>query len=76
MEHIGRLIITLSLIKENPANLPKIKIDDHLIELTECVKFLGVFKDSRLSWKEHINFVLTKLRKVSFLIYKKCSYFR
>ena len=42
----------------------KSKKNSHLIELTECIVYLGVFIDSRLAWKEHINFVLTKLEKV------------
>ena len=34
------------------------------------ITFLGVFIDSRLTWKKHIEYVSSKLRKVSFLLYK------
>ena len=40
------------------------------VEQSDCLKFQGVFIDSRLTWNMHISYVSTKLRKVSFLIYK------
>ena len=53
--------------------IPRIHISNHQIELTDHVRFLGVFIDSRLTWKKHINYISTKLRTVSFLIYKASS---
>ena len=40
---------------------------DKFIERKSCIKYLGVYIDEQLSWKEHIKYVTNKIRKV---IYK------
>ena len=47
-----------------------ISINNHLIVQNDSVKFLGVYIDSRLTWKTHIAYVSSKLRRVSNLLYK------
>ena len=47
----------------------KLSINNHLICKIDSIKLLGVFIDSRLT-KRHIKYVSSKLRKVSFLLYK------
>lgn len=34
----------------------------------ELVKFLGVYLDSKLDWKKHIDFVAKKLNKILFML--------
>ena len=50
-----------------------ISIHNHLIVQSDGVKFFGVFIDSRLTWKTHIAYVLSKLRKMSYLLLCKVS---
>ena len=47
-----------------------IYIDSHIITKTSSVKFVGVYMDKNLNWKTQIDFVSSKLRKVSFMIFK------
>ena len=47
-----------------------IYIDSHIITKKSSVKFLGVYMDEDLNWKTQIDFVSSKLRKVSFIIFK------
>ena len=61
--------------------ISRIHINNYQIEITDHVRFLGVLIDSRLTWKNHINYISTKLRTVSFVIYKassinKCKYLK
>ena len=41
-----------------------------MIVQNDSVTFLGVYKDSRLTWKTHIAYISFKLRRVSYLLYK------
>ena len=41
----------------------EIKIDGHRIDQTFKTKFLGVIIDSQLTWKEHINYICSKVAK-------------
>ena len=56
--------------KSNKFVIPEVYINNHLVQLTDNVRFLG---DNRMTWKKHINYVFNKLRTVSFLIYKASS---
>ena len=47
------------------------QINDCKIEQANCVKYLGVFLDNKLTWKEHIE---TKLSAASSAIYKLRKY--
>ena len=35
----------------------KFSINNHLISKTDSIRFLGVYIDSRLTWKRHIEYV-------------------
>ena len=48
-------------------------IDNHLVGLTDDVRFLRILIVDRMTWKEHINYVSNNLRTVYFLIYKASS---
>ena len=50
--------------------IPRIYIDNHLVELTDNVRLLGVLIDNRMTWKKHINYVTIRVRTVSFLFIK------
>jgi len=50
-----------------PQNL-EIKIEDHIIELKHCTKFLGVTLDRYLNWHEHIDSVRCKLNSSLYII--------
>ena len=45
-----------------------ISINDHLFVQNYSVKFLSVYIDSRLTWKTHIPYVSSNLRKMSYLL--------
>ena len=40
-----------------PLALPKLYIDNNQIQRSESIKFLGVFLDENLTWKEHIKYI-------------------
>lgn len=42
---------------------PTIKIGNHQIEVTHRTKYLGVIIDDKLSFKDHVNYLVTKLRR-------------
>ena len=44
-------------------NQPKILIEDTALELVKETKFLGIYLDSELNWKKHINYISTKIAK-------------
>ena len=46
------------------------KIDEQTVTQVKFTKFLGVFIDESLSWKEHINIVVNKLSKLTGIICK------
>ena len=45
-------------------------INQNLIQKFECVKYLGVYLDTKLSWKTHIDKLCKKVSKVSGMVYK------
>ena len=48
----------------------KIKINNELVNRVYCNKFLVVFVDEKLCWREHIYYVKTKLSKNIAILYK------
>ena len=46
----------------------EVRISDVVIERVECTKFLGIFIDSKLTWKEHISKLKGKLSKSSAIL--------
>ena len=55
--------------KRMPALLPDIKLGDSLIKRELSTKFLGLYLDSRLTWKSHINHIQSKINKQCGLMY-------
>jgi hypothetical protein len=47
---------------KSPNNLPIFKLQNDIIQYTQSVKFLGVYFSSKLSWNQHIEYILTKAR--------------
>jgi len=45
-----------------------LKIDEQTVMQVKFTKFLGVFIDESLSWKEHINIDVNKLSKLTGII--------
>ena len=43
----------------------KVKINDQEIKQVESTKFLGIYIDSTLTWKQHINYIMDKMSKTS-----------
>ena len=60
------------LISKKPLNDSNfsILINQNLIEKSECVKYLGVYLDNKLSWKTHIDKLCKIVSKVCGMIYK------
>ena len=50
------------------------QLSDCKIKQANCVKYLGVFLDDKLTWKKHIKRIETKLSAASGVIYKLCKY--
>ena len=53
-----------------PLKLPKLIMNDTLIERKDSLKFLGVLIDETLSWKNHIKILESKLACVIGLLYR------
>ena len=66
--------MVFSLRKPIVSNLDVI-ISDQKIKQSQCVKFLGVLIDYRLSWRDHINNVKNKISKGIGIISKTRKYF-
>ena len=49
--------------------LPKLTINNHVIERQEFIKFLGVLLDENLNWKKHIKYTENKIAKNLELLY-------
>ena len=47
-----------------------VKINDTEIKHVESTKFLGISIDSNLTWKAHINHIVTKVAKTTGILYK------
>ena len=52
----------------------KVTIGKYTIHEVEESKYLGVILDNKLSWKDHIEFLITKLSQVAGVIYKLRKY--
>ena len=50
--------------------LPKLTINNHVIERQEFIEFLGVLIDENLNWKKHIKYTENKKAKNLGLFYK------
>ena len=41
----------------------KLKINNEILHESECVKYLGVLIEKNLTWREHLQYIITKLAK-------------
>ena len=57
--------------KDMPNILPPLQIDSE-IKREVVTKFLGVYLDENISWKDHINIVSTEACKSTGILYKTC----
>ena len=53
-----------------PQTLPNLLIEDIYIKREHVTKFLGVFIDENLSWKQHIEILTSKICKSIVILYK------
>ena len=60
----------LSKRKFLPQTLPNLLIEDIHIKREHVTKFLGVFIDENLSWKQHIEILSSKISKSIGIVYK------
>jgi hypothetical protein len=51
-------------------HVSSVYIGNQQILRVPCIKYLGVFIDESLSWKDHIRFICTKIRKYCGIFYK------
>ena len=60
------------LISKKPLNDSNfsVLINQNSIEKSECVKYLGVYLDNKLSWRTHIDKICKQVSKVCEMIYK------
>ena len=59
----------------NSAILKDITIDNIKIDIVNNYTFLGIYLDSQMTYKKHINYLSNKLSKIIYTI-KKISFFR
>ena len=52
-----------------------VKINDTEIKHVESTKFLGIYIDSNLTWKVHINYIVNKVAKTTGILYKARHFF-
>ena len=52
----------------------RITIGKYTIHEVEQTKYLGVILDNKLSWKQHIEYLITKLSQAAGVIYKLRKY--
>ena len=61
--------------KDNiPLALPKLCINNSQIQRSESIKFLGVFLDENLTWKDHIKYIENKIAKNIGILYRSKPY--
>ena len=53
-----------------PQTLPNLLIENIHIKREHVTKFLGVFIDESLSWKQHVDIVTSKISKSTSILYK------
>ena len=51
-------------------NFPSIHINQQIIHQTESIRFLGVFFDEKLNFREHLNYISGKISKWIGILYK------
>jgi len=56
------------LTKSKISNNINIEYDNKLIAQANFVKYLGITADNTLSWKQHIDTIISKLNKACFII--------
>ena len=49
-------------------------MEDNFINRVNCVKFLGIYIDEHLSFKTHIDFLISKLNSIRGMIYSRRAY--
>ena len=54
--------------------LPKLCINNNQIQRSESIKFLGVFLDENLTWKDHIKYIENKIEKNIGILYRSKAY--
>ena len=59
--------------KKSPLNFI-IQLNGKILKRENCIKYLGIFIDSTLSWKDHVEYISKKIRK-SIGILSKIRYF-
>ena len=64
--------------RQNKLNNPNLRISIHgeLIEQKGSVKFLGVFVDENLDWKEHIHIISGKISRFIGILLKSTFFFQ
>ena len=53
-----------------PLLLPRLLIKKHKVERVKSIKFLGIFLDENLSWKDHVKYIEKKVAKNIGLLYR------
>ena len=68
------LISNINTVSTKDRKKIKITIGKYTIHEVEHTKYLGVIQDNKLSWKEHIEFLILKLSQAAGVIYRLRKY--
>ena len=49
-------------------------MDGIRLNRVNCVKFLGIYIDNHLNFKEHVNFLISKLNSIKGMMYSRRAY--
>ena len=63
--NIGKTKGMLFHTPQKRVSVPKLKFDNHDIEIVKEFNFLGVVLDTHLTWDAHLNYIIKKISKVS-----------
>ena len=63
-------VVIFSTKRLNPQLLPPVKMNNQVLELKSDTKFLGVILDKKLTFKQHILYIKSKIAKSVGILYK------
>ena len=64
------------MTQQKTPETPEIKFHDYNIEFVDNIKYLGVYKDSNLSFKSHIEKIVSRMISLTAALYQYKNFFK